>query len=127
MLVKNVTIKGIEWPLVLGMHLTEMVQKHASQENFTGVKMQAILIYYGHDNYCLVEGVENKLTLKECFAHVEEIAAGDNQELSKEMADLITAYMESKPVRDLIEAAASVEKKIAVGQKSDPTLSVALG
>ena len=123
MLVKNVTIKGVQWPLVLGMHLTEMVQRHAGKEDFTGAKLNGILLYYGHDNYCMVEGIENKLTLKECYQHLEHVGAEGTPEENKEIIDIIVAFMSSKQVSDLREAAAEVQKKIALGTKSDPTPS----
>lgn len=117
MLVKSVTIKGAKVPLVLGMHLTEMIQKEAVKDGFSGVKMQAFLIYYGHENYCMVEGVENKLALKDCYAHIEGVVGGEDAEAGNELADLIASYMDSKPVRDLMEAAGQLEKKKVVGKK----------
>jgi hypothetical protein len=117
MLVKSATIKGTAYPLVLGMHLTEMIQQQAVKDDFSGVKMQAFLLYYGHENYCLVEGVENTLKLKDCFAHIEQVIAGEDDALRVELASILDAYMNSKPVRDIMEAAAGLEKKKVAGKK----------
>jgi len=123
MLVKNVTIKGVQWPLVLGMHLSEMIERESLKDNFSGVKMQSLLVYYGHDNYCQCNGVVNNLSFTDCFCHVEEVLDSKDPELTKELSDLIASFMDSKPVREKIELAAELQKKRLLGQKSEPTPS----
>jgi hypothetical protein len=117
MLVKNITINGAQVPLVLGMHLAQMMQTEAVKPGFTGTKMQAYLIYLGHENYCLVNGVDNKLTLAQCFAHVEEVGYIREDAAVKEMDDLIISYMGSKPVLEMMEIASEIQKKKVVGTK----------
>jgi hypothetical protein len=123
MLVKNVTIKGVQWPLVLGMHVTEMISKQAGNDGFTGLKLYAALMFYGHESHCLIEGIENKLTLKDCYLHVETTTSDGNEQLGNELSDILLSFMNSKPVRDMKEAAEEIQKKIQAGMKSDPTPS----
>lgn len=119
MLVKSVTISGASYPVMFGMHLTEIVQREASKGGFTGVKMQAVIIHAGHENYCLAEGLENKLTFKEAFKHVDAAMAEGSDEQKKELSDILDAYMNSKPVKDMLGAVAAIDdsKKKVAGKK----------
>lgn len=119
MVVKTIDIEGVQRPLMFGMHLTEIVQVQAAKGNFTGTKMQAILIYGGHDNYCQCEGIENTLKFSECFRHVEKVRIDGTAEQQQQLSDIVDTYMSSKPVVEMMEAVARLSdtKKKEAGKK----------
>ena len=128
---QQIAINGKDIKIIFGNHLQEMIVSSVLEGGLSGIKYTTLIIFYGHENWCLANDCPILVKKSEVYQWMEDNYQTINEKNLQAAADLMEAYSQSEQYKKFVKVGEESKKKTipapSVGETLESSPQVSSG